>query len=152
MHRLARTREPVSPSRLIFCCFDRKKRIGEKGPAREQLSAGPGMPRKAALSERYSSNQPAERLAGQGVTADAGSGAQGAPGLRRSPPRLLSRGLLPGREETAGEEAAVVPHAPSTDTQCRLRAHSCPRHQGSAVNRAQARGAASTGCRARGEF
>lgn len=55
---------------------------------------------------------------------------------------MMSHGLLPDREEMAGEEAAVVPLVHSTDTQCRLRAHNYPRYQGSAVNRAQARGAA----------
>lgn len=76
------------------------------------------------------------------MTADVGSSAQGAHGLKRSPLQLMSHGLLPDREEMAGEEAAVVPLVHSTDTQCRLRAHNYPRYQGSAVNRAQARGAA----------
>ena len=54
----------------------------------------------------------------------------------------MSYGLLPGREEMAGEEAAVVLFVHSTDTQCLLRAHNYSRYQGSVVNQAQGRGAA----------
>ena len=68
---------------------------------------------------------------------------------------MMSYGLLPGREEMAGEEAAVALFIHSTDTQCLLRAHNYSRYQGSVVNQAQGRRAAcaaNTGLRVCEEF
>lgn len=44
---------------------------------------------------------------------------------------MMSYGLLPGREEMAGEEAAVALFIHSTDTQCLPRVHNYSRYQGS---------------------